>query len=84
MVILWDLLTTTPIFQVTASGSIHHTKGSIYSMALAENGHLLLTGSTEKAIRAFDTRSGNKKFKLKGHTDNIKCLVLNKDATQVM
>lgn len=34
-------------------------------------------------MRAWDPRSGQKIFKLKGHTDNIKALQVNGDGTLV-
>ena len=42
-----------------------------------------MSGSTEKVIRVWDPRTCQKHMKLKGHTDNVKALVLNRDGTQV-
>jgi len=47
-------------------------------------GTVIVSGSTEKVLRVWDPRSCAKLMKLKGHTDNVKALLLNKDGTQVM
>lgn len=46
-------------------------------------GTVIVSGSTEKALRVWDPRTCQKIMKLKGHTDNVKALVLNRDGTQV-
>lgn len=56
-------------------------KGSIYSLAMNDTANIVLSGSTEKLVRAWDPRSGQKLFKLKGHTDNIKALCVNSEGT---
>eukprot|EP01132_Coremiostelium_polycephalum_P005684 gene5684-7074_t len=50
---------------------------SIYSLAITKDASLVLSGSTERAIRAWDPKSGQKIFKLKGHTENIRSIILN-------
>ncbi|GAQ87661.1 Transducin/WD40 repeat-like superfamily protein [Klebsormidium nitens] len=52
-------------------------KQSVYALAINEAGTLLVSGSTENAIRVWDPRSGQKQFKLRGHTDNVRALVLD-------
>ena len=47
-------------------------------------GSVIVSGSTEKVLRVWDPRTCQKLMKLKGHADNVKALVLNKDGTQVM
>ena len=44
---------------------------------------MIVSGSTEKVLRVWDPRSCAKLMKLKGHADNVKALILNKDGTQV-
>jgi WD40 repeat protein len=44
---------------------------------------VIVSGSTEKVLRVWDPRTCAKLMKLKGHTDNVKALVLNRDGTQV-
>lgn len=46
-------------------------------------GTVIVSGSTEKVLRVWDPRTCLKLMKLKGHTDNVKALVLNRDGTQV-
>lgn len=47
-------------------------------------GSVIVSGSAEKVLRVWDPRSCQKLMKLKGHSDNVKCLVLNKDGTQCL
>lgn len=58
---------------VTAKGH----KESVYALAMNEGGTLLVSGGTEKVVRVWDPRSGSKTMKLKGHTDNIRALLLD-------
>ena len=50
--------------------------------------HLVLCSSTShlntylQVLRVWDPRSCGKLMKLKGHSDNVKALVLNRDGTQ--
>lgn len=48
------------------------------------NGTLIASGSTEKKIRLFDPRTTQKLMKLKGHCDNVRALILNRDGTQCL
>ncbi|XP_042471826.1 WD repeat-containing protein 48-like [Zingiber officinale] len=54
-----------------------HKKSSIYSLAMSDNGNVLVSGGTEKVIRVWDARTGSKNMKLKGHSDNIRALLLD-------
>ena len=47
------------------------------------SGTVIVSGSTEKVLRVWDPRTCAKLMKLKGHADNVKALILNKDGTQV-
>ena len=49
----------------------------------AFTGTVIVSGSTEKVLRVWDPRTCAKLMKLKGHADNVKALILNKDGTQV-
>lgn len=65
-----------------------HEKSSIYSLAINPPGTILACGSTEKAVGVYsvgvmDTRGPQDIMRLKGHTDNVRALVLNRDGTQV-
>lgn len=46
-------------------------------------GTLLASGSPENCIRIWDPRTCQKAMKLKGHTHNIRSIILNSDGTQV-
>ena len=62
---------------------INDNKYSIYSLAINNQGSVLASGSPENCIRLWDPRTCSKIMKLKGHTHNIRFLVLNRDGTQV-
>lgn len=47
-------------------------------------GTVLISGSTEKVLRVWDTRTSDCMMKLIGHTDNVKALVVNRDGTQCL
>ncbi|XP_052718579.1 WD repeat-containing protein 48-like [Crassostrea angulata] len=66
-----------------------HEKSSIYSLAINPPGTILACGSTEKAVGVYsvgvmDTRGPQDIMRLKGHTDNVRALVLNRDGTQCL
>ena len=50
-------------------------------MAINDQATLLASGSPENCIRLWDPRTYAKVMKLKGHTHNIRGLLLNRDAT---
>ncbi|MCD9639338.1 hypothetical protein HAX54_023778 [Datura stramonium] len=52
-------------------------KESVYALAMNGSGSLLVSGGTEKVVRVWDPRTGSKTMKLKGHTDNIRALLLD-------
>ncbi|KAK6152720.1 hypothetical protein DH2020_012359 [Rehmannia glutinosa] len=52
-------------------------KESVYALATNDRGTLLVSGGTEKVVRVWDPRSGSKTMKLRGHTDNIRALLLD-------
>merc|ERR1712168_176099 len=49
-----------------------------------QTGTVIISGSTEKVLRAWDPLTCQKLMKLKGHTDNVKALVINRDGTQCL
>ena len=65
------------------ASSLNGNKDSIYSVAMNSMGTVIVSGSTEKVLRVWDPRTCQKLMKLKGHTDNVKALVINRDGTQV-
>ena len=58
-----------------------HTRGLC---AVPQAGTLLVSGSTEKAVRVWDPRSGTKQMKLKGHADNIRALAMDASGRLVL
>lgn len=65
------------------ASSLNGNKDSIYSLAMNPAGTVIVSGSTEKVLRVWDPRTCQKLMKLKGHSDNVKALVINRDGTQV-
>lgn len=65
------------------ASSLSGNKDSIYSLAMNPPGNVIVSGSTEKVLRVWDPRTCQKLMKLKGHSDNVKALAINRDGTQV-
>ena len=65
------------------ASSLMGSKDSIYSLAMNNAGTVIISGSAENVLRVWDPRTCQKQMKLKGHTDNIKAIVINRDGTQV-
>ncbi len=65
------------------ASSLNGNKDSIYSLAMNPLGTVIVSGSTEKILRVWDPRTCQKMMKLKGHSDNVKAIVINRDGTQV-
>ncbi len=53
-------------------------KESSYSLALNQQGTLLATGTAGGLVRVADPRTGGKVCKLRGHTDNVRALAINR------
>jgi WD repeat-containing protein 48 len=47
-------------------------------------GTIIASGSTENVIRCWDPRTCNRLIKLKGHTENIKALVISTDGSHIL
>ncbi|GJM87921.1 hypothetical protein PR202_ga03927 [Eleusine coracana subsp. coracana] len=65
---------------ITAKGH----KDSVYALAMNDTGTLLVSGGTEKVVRVWDPRTGSKNMKLRGHTDNIRALLLDSSGRFVL
>ncbi|KAJ3122618.1 hypothetical protein HK098_002704 [Nowakowskiella sp. JEL0407] len=52
---------------------------SIYALACNPSGSIMLSGSPEKFIRGWDVRTGKQIYRLGGHTDNIRALLVSED-----
>lgn len=46
-------------------------------------GTVVISGSADHVLRVWDPRTCQKMMKLKGHADNIKSIVVNREGTQV-
>ncbi len=82
-IFLWDISTGMVLNPDGLVQSITDNKYSIYSLAMNDYGTVLASGSPENCIRLWDPRTRSKIMKLKGHTHNIRCILVNKDGTQV-
>ena len=65
------------------ASSLNGSKDSIYSLAMNPLGTVIVSGSTEEILRVWDPRTCQKMMKLRGHSDNVKAIVINRDGTQV-
>ncbi|XP_060865611.1 WD repeat-containing protein 48 [Metopolophium dirhodum] len=86
-IFMWDvnmLTTLTTTNNTVTTASLPGSKNSIYSLAMNNSGTVLISGSTEKVLRVWDTRTSDCMMKLIGHTDNVKALVVNRDGTQCL
>ncbi|XP_056629962.1 WD repeat-containing protein 48 homolog isoform X2 [Diorhabda sublineata] len=84
---LWDINTLTALTasnNTVTTSSLIGSKESIYSLAMNPTGSIIVSGSTEKALRLWDPRTCAKLFKLKGHSDNVKALVVSRDGNQCL
>lgn len=48
------------------------------------SGSVIVSGSTEKVLRVWDPRTCQKLMKLRGHGENVKALLVNRDGTQCL
>ncbi|KAI2805170.1 WD repeat-containing protein 48 [Blomia tropicalis] len=84
---LWDVNTLTQL--TTSNNTVTTTsftgnRDSIYSLAMNQAGTVIVSGSTEKVLRVWDTRTSTKLMKLRGHTDNVRALAISRDGTQCL
>nr|A8XSW2.3 RecName: Full=WD repeat-containing protein 48 homolog [Caenorhabditis briggsae] len=59
-------------------------KNSIYSLATTPNLSHCLFFSPHQQIRMFDPRTNDKPMKMRGHSDNVRALLLNDDGTRAL
>mmetsp|Transcript_145734 Transcript_145734/g.369972 ORF Transcript_145734/g.369972 Transcript_145734/m.369972 type:complete len:1195 (-) Transcript_145734:30-3614(-) len=64
--------------QESSSGS---SSASVWSLAATRNASLLVCGTASNAVRGWDPRSGTRLWRLRGHTENVRALVLSDDGT---
>jgi WD repeat-containing protein 48 len=86
-IFLWDVNTLTALTatnNTVTTSSLSGQKDSIYSVALNKAGTIVISGSTEKALRVWDPRTCGKQMKLRGHTDNVKTILISPDGSQCL
>ena len=86
-IFMWDVNTLTALTasnNTVTTSSLAGNKDSIYSLAMNPSGTVIVSGSTEKALRIWDPRTCQKLMKLRGHSDNVKALLVNRDGTQCL
>lgn len=81
-VILWDLNGGGETLQIDTVAEEAPEKGSIYALNATEN--LLAYGGVEKILHLCDPRSGKRITKFRGHTDNIRSILLSAAGDTVM
>lgn len=54
---------------------------SVWSLATTLNSSLLVCGTASCVVRGWDPRSGQRLWRLRGHTENVRALVLSDDGT---
>uniref|UniRef100_A0A1I7X572 WD repeat-containing protein 48 homolog n=1 Tax=Heterorhabditis bacteriophora TaxID=37862 RepID=A0A1I7X572_HETBA len=84
---LWDIATLTKLTttnNTVTTSSLVGSKSSIYSLAMNDMGTIVVSGSTEKILRIWDPRTCQKVMKLRGHSDNIRAIALNRDGTKCL
>ncbi|PIO67461.1 PROCT domain protein [Teladorsagia circumcincta] len=82
---LWDIATLTKLTttnNTVTTSSLMGCKNSIYALAMNDSGTVIVSGSTEKVLRIWDPRTCQKIMKLRGHTENIRAVVISPDGTK--
>ncbi|KAI8899437.1 WD40-repeat-containing domain protein [Globomyces pollinis-pini] len=79
---IWDL--KEPSKQPQLLGTVDSMSGSIYALGTNKSGSIVASGSPDKVIRIWDPRVKNEIFKIQGHTDNIRDILVNDDGTSVL
>ncbi|VDN89619.1 unnamed protein product [Brugia pahangi] len=86
LIYLWDIATLTKLTALNntvTTSSLTGNKDSIYSLATNPSGTVVISESCIfQVLRVFDPRACQKLMKLRGHTDNVKAVVVNRDGTQ--
>lgn len=62
-------------------GSSGANGASVWSLASTRNASLLVCGTASCVVRGWDPRSGVRLWRLRGHTENVRALVLSDDGT---
>mmetsp|Transcript_16307 Transcript_16307/g.45135 ORF Transcript_16307/g.45135 Transcript_16307/m.45135 type:complete len:1166 (+) Transcript_16307:193-3690(+) len=76
-----------PAYEHSRNGGFEQEAGSgtsgasIWSLAMTHNASLLACGTASCVVRGWDPRSGTRLWRLRGHTENVRALVLSEDGT---
>lgn len=81
-VFFWDLNGGGETMTIDTVAEEQPEKGSIYALNATEN--LLAYGGVEKIVHLWDPRSSKRITKFRGHTDNIRSILLSADGDTVM
>jgi len=65
----------------SGSGTASSGGASVWSLAMTRNASLLACGTASCVVRGWDPRSGTRLWRLRGHTENVRALVLSEDGT---
>lgn len=84
-VLVWDLATGGVKTECGVDVDDSQTRnGSVYCMSGTSSGNILVSGSTDKTISVWDIRTGERTVHLRGHSDAVRCLILNHDAKYML
>lgn len=81
-VYLWDLNGGGETQEIDTVAEEKPEKGSIYALSATEN--LLAYGGPEKILHLWDPRAGKRITKFRGHTDNVRSILLSAAGDTVM
>lgn len=81
-VYLWDLNGGGKTLEIDTKGEEVPEKGSVYSLSTTEN--MLAYGGPESILHLWDPRAGKRITKFRGHTSNIRSILLSAAGDMVM
>lgn len=64
--------------------ALKFTKASIYSLVLSQGGNLALCSGPDRVVSGWDVRASRACFKLKGHQDIVRKLLIKPDCSKVV
>jgi WD40 repeat protein len=68
---------------ITPSKTLTGHADSIWSLALSNDGHILISGSADKTIKVWNVDDGQPLFTLTGHTDVVRAIALGYDGQTI-
>jgi WD repeat-containing protein 48 len=79
---VWDLNGGGERLKINVSEDDKTPKGSVY--ALSARGSILASGGPDSVVRIWDSKTGKLITKFVGHTDNVRSILINQDASTIM